>query len=257
MAFTIIAGPCVIEQSGSWLSDQARRVKEIFDEIMPRGTNLVFKASWDKANRSSLDSFRGIGLQAALNALYGVKDKLGISTTTDIHLPHQARTFGLAVDVLQIPAFLARQTDLIVAAAGFGRQVSIKIPPWADVGEVAAIRQKCVDASIPEAPAPWMIYRGTSSPLYGTTFSGPVFYSLVKAAPSPLFLDITHSNGGDTQLSIALVRDYTPACQGLFMEVHPDPKNAYCDAKHQLDYTQFRTILSIIRDVLSQNASPV
>ena len=102
-----------------------------------------------------------------------------------------------------------------------------------------------------------MIYRGTSSPLYGTTFSGPVFYNLIKAAPRPLFLDITHSNGGDTQLSVALARDYTDYCRGLFMEVHPDPKNAYCDAKHQLSYDQFRRVLETVRYVLSQNASPV
>src|SRR5215210_2879264 len=130
--FTVIAGPCVIE-SDQLVLDVAREVKAVAERC---GVELVFKASYDKANRTSIESFRGPGLEEGLRILSRVRDELGLRVTTDFHEPGHAAAVAEAVDVLQVPAFLSRQTDMLVAAARTGREVNVKKGQFLAPGEV-------------------------------------------------------------------------------------------------------------------------
>ena len=247
MALTIIAGPCVIEQDGAWLSDIALTLQDIWADYAPEGSSLVIKSSWAKANRSTLSGFRGIGLWDGLQSLYRAKEETGLSTLTDVHRVKHVETCAAYVDVIQIPAFLARQTDLVVAAAQTGKRVAIKIPPWAGVAEATAIRYK-YDNAVDLPREPWMIYRGTAIPDCGAPFNQDIFDDMKETeALRPFFLDVTHSNGGDTYSSVSLALQAAPYVQGLFMEVHPNPRKALCDSKHQLDYEQFKTIMMLLK----------
>jgi 2-dehydro-3-deoxyphosphooctonate aldolase (KDO 8-P synthase) len=245
---TIIAGPCVIEHSAQWLVDQAGRVKEIVQATVP-GAELIFKASFDKANRSTLEGARGIGIQEGLEALADVRKIYGIRVTTDVHTPEQAyRAAGYGL-ILQIPAMLARQTDLVRAAARSGAPTTIKVPVWADHTEALAIRDKYIAGLSSDAKVgrPWLIYRGTQ---YGPGPRGlRVDDEVLRRLPSvsPTLLDITHTNRRSwlNSLSYASGVDHD-AIYGLFMETHPKPSEAWCDGLHQLSYAKLAALLEYI-----------
>jgi 2-dehydro-3-deoxyphosphooctonate aldolase (KDO 8-P synthase) len=247
---TLILGPCVVEHSAQWLVDQAGRIKEIVDSTLP-GAKLIFKASFDKANRSTLDGLRGIGIQEGLEALSDVRKIYGIRVTTDIHEPWQAPIAAEHVDLIQIPAMLARQTDLLRSATFSKASLSIKVPVWADASEATSIIVKygqCIGQVMINKPQPLLIYRGTQ---YGPGKRNlRMDWEVASALPaiSPTIIDLTHTNGRSWLESLSnasRVLSYS-GFQGLFMETHPAPAQAWCDGLHQLSFAKLTAILEHI-----------
>jgi 2-dehydro-3-deoxyphosphooctonate aldolase (KDO 8-P synthase) len=248
----VIAGPCAIEDR-SLCVDVAGAMAEACAEL---GLPYVFKASFDKANRTSIESFRGPGLEDGLEVLTAVRQAIGVPVLTDIHEPAQAQPVAQAVDVLQVPAFLCRQTDLLVAAARTGRPVNIKKGQFMAPGDMAASAGK-LQAS------------GCNRILLterGTTFG---YHNLVvdmrgipemKQAGYPVIFDVTHSvqrpaaqgtcSGGDRELAPALARAAVAAgANGVFIETHPDPENALCDASTMLPTTEVPPLLERLKAI--------
>ncbi|MBX7106118.1 MAG: 3-deoxy-8-phosphooctulonate synthase [Gemmataceae bacterium] len=242
----VFAGPCVIE-SHDFTLDIAGRLKAIADELkLP----LVFKASFDKANRTSGKSFRGPGMEAGLKTLAAVKRATGLPVVTDVHEPQQCAAVAEVVDVLQIPAFLARQTDLILAAAATGRVINVKkgqfMAPWA-MKEVIA---KCREA-------------GNDKVLLterGTTFGYGMLVNDMRAIPwmrelgAPVVFDATHSvqmpgslgdrTGGDRKMVPTLAYAAVAAgCDALFLETHPEPEKALSDGPNSLPLSEFPDVI--------------
>lgn len=249
--FFLIAGPCVIEGE-EFLLSTARRVKEIADA---HGVPLVFKSSYDKANRSSGDSFRGPGLAEGLQALRRVKQEMGVPLLTDVHSPGEVEAAARVADVLQIPAFLSRQTDLLLEAGRAARVVNVKkaqfMAPW----EMANVVEKVRKGGPAEV---WLTERGT---LFGYQNLVVDFRSLpeMRRTGCPVIFDATHSvqkpaargdaSGGDREMAPVLARAAAGAgIDGLFLEVHPDPPKAKSDAETQIP---FGTLEEILRDVLA------
>ncbi len=242
----VVAGPCVIEGS-DFLRRAAAETKRIAEE---ESVPLVFKASFDKANRSSVSSFRGPGLSEGLKALERVKRELDVPVLTDVHEVGQVATVAEVADVLQIPAFLARQTDLLVEAARLARVVNIKkgqfMAPWEMGNAVEKARQG-------GAASVWLTERGTT---FGYNNLVVDFRGLVEMGKfgCPVLFDGTHSvqqpaaqgktSGGTREHIPALTRAaIAVGARGLFLEVHPDPANALSDAATQLSFEGFRRVL--------------
>lgn len=243
------AGPCVIESRTHTLK-MARAIKAVF-EGLGVADRLVFKASFDKANRSAGDSFRGPGIEKGLDVLSTVKEKLDLPILTDVHEVEQCEHAAEVADVLQIPAFLCRQTDLIVAAAQTGRAVNVKKGQFLAPDDCAQIVAKCRAA-------------GNSNVLLterGTTFG---YHNLVvdfrglpmmRALGAPVIYDATHSlqlpgglgkeTGGARQYAPALARAAAAVgVDGYFLEVHDDPANAKSDRATQLPLADLPKFLS-------------
>ncbi len=229
----LIAGPCVIEGREICL-EIAKRVKAMADEL---GMPYIFKASFDKANRTSISSFRGIGMDEGLAVLAEVKESLGLPVLTDIHEAWQAEPVAKVVDVLQIPAFLCRQTDLIVASAGTGKPVNIKkaqfLSPW-DMKNVLGKAFETGNRQI------LLTERGTSFG-YNNLVVDMRGLAVMRSFGVPVVLDATHSLQlpGGTGTASGGMKEYVPhlvragcavGIDALFMEVHPDPDRALSDA---------------------------
>ncbi|HNQ35273.1 MAG TPA: 3-deoxy-8-phosphooctulonate synthase [bacterium] len=233
--FCLIAGPCVIE-SEALILETARRLKEIcFSVRVP----LVFKASYDKANRTSIKSFRGPGLEAGLRILRRVKEELSLPVLSDIHQPSDAAPAAEVLDVLQIPAFLCRQTDLLLAAGRTGRPVNVKKGQFLApedtrhlVGKIESTGNRRV----------LLTERGSCFGYHNLVVD---FRGLeVMGAFAPVIFDATHSvqqpsagetSGGCRQFVPLLVRAALAAgCAGLFLEVHPDPERACSDGPNMV-----------------------
>lgn len=244
----IIAGPCVIE---SWdgLFKTAQELKSLSEKM---GFALVFKSSFDKANRTSNSSFRGPGLEKGLAMLADIKSQLGLPVVSDVHETEQVRRAGEVLDLVQIPAFLCRQTDLLVAAAETGKAVNIKKGQF-----VAPQDMKNAVAKVLEAGNPNVLLTER-----GTTFGYNNLVVDMRSIPMmqengvPVIFDATHSvqlpGGGGTVSSGQ--RQYVPhlaraavaaGCDGLFMEVHPDPDNAKSDGPNQVP-------LALVKDLIDQ-----
>ena len=246
-ALFVIAGPCVLETRALTL-DIARRLQEIAAE---RDLFLVFKASYDKANRTKLSSGRGPGMEAGLEILSEVRSKLGMAVLTDVHLPDQCAIAAEAVDVLQIPAFLCRQTDLLVAAAETGRAVNIKkgqfLAPW-DMKHATA---KCEEAGNPNL----LVTERGSTFGYGRLVVDMTSFEELSRTGHPVVFDATHSvqrpggadgtTGGERRLAPVLARAAvaTGEVDGLFFEVHPDPDRAPSDGPNMVRLDEFGAIL--------------
>ena len=228
----IFAGPCVLE-SFELALDTAWAVKEAAEAA---GLFAVFKSSWDKANRTSGKGFRGYGLSQGLEWLARIKQETGLPVVTDIHLPDQATPVAGVADILQIPAFLCRQTDLLLAAAATGRVINVKkgqfVAPW-DMGQVKA---KILSAGNPRV---LLTERGSS---FGYNNLVVDFRSIpiMQEQGVPVIFDATHSvqlpggqgtcSGGDRRHVPHLARAAAAAgADGIFMECHPDPDKALCD----------------------------
>jgi 2-dehydro-3-deoxyphosphooctonate aldolase (KDO 8-P synthase) len=232
-----IAGPCVIESAQHTL-DLAGAIRDIARRC---GVPVVFKASYDKANRTSRHSFRGPGLDAGLKALADVKARTGLPVLTDIHEPAHAEPAAAVVDVLQIPAFLCRQTDLLVAAAKTGRIVNIKKGQFLAPEDVRHAVAKVKDAGNPRVI---VTERGTSFGYHNLVVDMRAF-PIVREGGTPVVFDVTHSlqlPGGGDGVTAGLAQYIEPLASagvaagvdGIFMEVHDDPARAMSDAQNAL-----------------------
>jgi 2-dehydro-3-deoxyphosphooctonate aldolase (KDO 8-P synthase) len=242
----VIAGPCVIESKGLCL-EVGRRLVEIRDRL---SVPIVFKASFDKANRTSIRSFRGPGLPGGLEILAKVREVTGLPVTTDIHWPDQAEPAAQVCDLLQIPAFLCRQTDLLVAAAHTGRPVHVKKGQFLAPGDMAHVVGKleasgCRDILLGE--------RGTFFG-YGRLVNDMRAIVQMQALGVPVVFDATHSVqepgslGGATGGNRAMVEPLARAAvavgaDALFFETHPDPDHALSDGPNMLPLAQLEPVL--------------
>ena len=235
--FVLIAGPCVIEDAAATI-DLAGRLKAIADDA---GVPFIFKASYDKANRTSVNAFRGPGIKKGLEILAAVGERYGVPLLTDIHGPEEAAPAAEVVDVLQIPAFLCRQTDLLIAAAKTGRTINIKkgqfLAPWDIAPVVEKVRSAGNDTIL-------LTERGAS---FGYNNLVVDFRSLpvMRATGCPVIFDATHSvqlpggrgdsSGGERDMAPCLARAAVAVgVDGLFLEVHPDPDQALSDGANSL-----------------------
>ncbi len=238
-AFFLIAGPCVLEDDDLNLT-VARGVRAAGREL---GIPVVFKASFEKANRSRLASARGPGLCRGLEQLARVRDETGLAVLTDIHEPAQAAPAAEVADVLQIPAFLCRQTALLVAAGETGRAVNVKKGQWISPGAMAGAVEKVRAGGAGQV---FVTERGTSFGYGDIVVDMRNFSRIRQATGAPVVFDGTHSvqqpagladgsTGGAPEHIGALVRGAVAAgCDGLFLEVHPDPPSAPSDATNML-----------------------
>jgi 2-dehydro-3-deoxyphosphooctonate aldolase (KDO 8-P synthase) len=242
----LIAGPCVIEDERLVL-DTAQRVAEIARALhMP----YIFKSSYDKANRSSIGSFRGPGLKAGLKVLLKVKEQLGLPVLTDVHAVDEVAEAAEVVDVLQIPAFLCRQTDLLVAAGNTGRVVNVKkgqfLAPWDMVNVVKKLEESgCRRILLTE--------RGASFG-YNNLVVDMRALPVMRGLGYPVVFDATHSvqlPGGAGTRSSGQRKFITPlasaaaaaGCDGFFMEVHPNPEAALSDGPNMVPLSQLKPLL--------------
>ncbi len=240
--FPIIAGPCVIESEEHVLK-MAQQLAQARDRL---GLDLIFKTSFDKANRTSPTSYRGISLEEALPIFRRIKETTNLPLLTDVHTPDQPARLAAVVDVIQIPAFLCRQTDLLVAAARTGRTVSVKkgqfLSPW-EVGNIVAKLKEagCESFAITE--------RGTSFG-YNNLVTDMRAIPIMQELGVPVIFDATHSaqlpggdgatTGGRRETIPAVARAAVAAgCDGLFMEVHDNPDKALSDRATQWPLDKF------------------
>ena len=241
-----VAGPCVIE-SAELLDTVAARLVEINKSL---GTDIIFKASFDKANRTSLSSYRGVGLDKGLQMLADVKAKWGLKLCTDIHESWQAAPAGEVIDVLQIPAFLCRQTDLLVAAAKTGRTVNIKKAQFLSGEDMKYPYEKAMQSGAKEV---WLTERGNMFGYNNLIVDFRNIPDMLKIA-STVVMDCTHSvqrpgaAGGKTGGN----REFVPAmaqaakafgANGFFFEVHPDPDNGLSDGPNMLRLDDLETLV--------------
>jgi len=235
--FVLIAGPCVIESEAHAL-DLAGRLTDIARRAR---VPFIFKASYDKANRTSIRSFRGPGLDEGLRVLAMVKSQFHVPILTDIHEPAHARPAAAVADVLQIPAFLSRQTDLIVAAAKTGRIVNIKKGQFLAPDDVKHAVAKAVDAGNPRVI---VTERGTSFGYHNLIVDMRAF-PMMRAQGVPVVFDVTHSlqlPGGGDGVTAGLAEYIEPLASagvaagvdGVFLEVHDEPSRAKSDAQNAL-----------------------
>lgn len=242
----IIAGPCVIE-SAELLDAVAEQIVVINAKL---GTDIIFKASFDKANRTSLSSYRGVGMERGLRMLADVRAKHGLKLLTDIHEAWQAAPVGEVVDVLQIPAFLCRQTDLLVAAARTGRVVNIKKAQFLSGADMRYPYEKAVESGAKEV---WLTERGN---MYGYNNLVVDFRNIadMRGIAATVVMDCTHSvqrpgaAGGKTGGN----REFVPAmalaakafgANGYFFEVHPEPDKALSDGPNMLYLSELENVV--------------
>lgn len=248
----IIAGPCVMESENILM--------EIADELVPvckkLGVEFYFKASFDKANRTSIDSFRGPGLDKGMQWLANVKEKYNVPVVTDIHEPWHAAPVAEVCDILQIPAFLCRQTDLLIAAAKTGKTINVKkaqfLAPW-DMRNVVKKLESAGNNNI------MLCERGTTFG-YNQLIVDMTGIVEMKKFGYPVIFDATHSvqkpggkgdcTGGNREFVEPLAKAAIAAgADGLFFEVHPDPDNAKSDGPNMLRLQDFESVLGRVLKV--------
>lgn len=245
----VIAGPCVIESEQNAMFI-AKSLKEIANRL---DVDFYFKASFDKANRTSINSYRGPGIEEGLKILEKIKDELNVRIVTDIHEPYQAEIVSAVVDVIQIPAFLCRQTDLLTAAAKTGKIVNIKkaqfLAPW----DMKNVVKKISDNGNNNI---WLCERGTSFG-YNNLVVDMTGIVEMKKIGYPVVMDATHSvqkpgkngdsTGGNREYVEYLAKAAIAAgADALFFEVHPDPDNALSDGPNMVKLDDFEEMLKRI-----------
>lgn len=253
----IIAGPCVIENE-KLVMEEAEEIKKITEAF---DVDFYFKASFDKANRTSINSFRGPGIDEGLKILMKVKEQLGLKIATDIHEHWQAESVADVADIIQIPAFLCRQTDLLVAAAKTGKKINVKkaqfLAPW----DMKQVIQKIEESGNKDI----MLCERGSSFGYNNLVVDMTGLVVMKEFGYPVIFDATHSvqkpggngtsTGGNREYAKYLAR---AACavgiDGVFAEVHPDPDNALSDGPNMIrlsDFEEFLYEITAVNDVVS------
>ena len=252
LPLTLIAGPCAIESR-----DHALEIAGALHDITERvGIGLIYKSSFDKANRTSGDSPRGIGMAKGLEILAAVRDSIGCPVITDVHLPEQCAAVGAAVDVLQIPAYLCRQTDLIVAAAETGRAINIKkgqfLAPW-DMANVVAKAEAAGNTHV-------MVCERGASFGYNTLVSDFRALPILAETGCPVVFDATHSvqqpggrggtSGGQREFVPVLARAAVAVgVAAVFMETHQDPDNAPSDGPNMIPLKQLGGIVETLLEL--------
>lgn len=242
-----IVGPCVMENQ-ELLFLVAEKLVEIREKL---GVTIIFKSSFDKANRTSVKSYRGPGIEKGMEMLQAVKEEFGLPVTTDIHEPYQAKIAAEVVDVLQIPAFLCRQTDLLVAAAQTGKIVNIKKAQFLSGQDMFYPAQKVMEAGNNQVI---LTERGNS---FGYNNLVVDFRNIadMKAFGHPVCMDCTHSvqrpggaggkTGGDRKFVPSMARAAKAfGANGYFMEAHPDPDNALSDGPNMLYLNDVESLIS-------------
>ena len=249
MKTIFIAGPCVIE-SAELLDTVAGRLVELNRRL---GVEIIFKASFDKANRTSIHSYRGVGLETGLTMLADVRTKWGLRLLTDIHESWQAAPVGEVVDVIQIPAFLCRQTDLLVAAAKTGKTVNIKKAQFLSGADMRYPYEKAREAGAQEV---WLTERGNAFGYNNLVVDFRNIPDMLHISPT-VIMDCTHSGhrpgaaGGKTGGN----REFVPAmalaakafgANGYFFEVHPDPDRALSDGPNMLKLDDLKGVIKTL-----------
>lgn len=246
-----IAGPCVIE-SAELLDTVAQELVRINDKL---GTDIIFKASFDKANRTSIHSFRGPGIDKGLQMLADIKSKYGLRLLTDIHESYQAAPVGEVVDVIQIPAFLCRQTDLLVAAAKTGKTVNIKKAQFLSGNDMRYPVEKAREAGAKDV---WLTERGNMFGYNNLIVDFRNIPDMLQIVPT-VVMDCTHSvqrpggaggkTGGDRQFvpAMALAAKAFGA-NGWFFEVHPDPDKGLSDAANMLPLNKLKELIEKLKN---------
>ena len=250
MKSTFIAGPCVIE-SAALLDTVAATLVDINQR---QGTDIIFKASFDKANRTSIHSFRGPGIDKGLQMLNDVKEKYGLRLLTDIHEAWQAESVGQVVDIIQIPAFLCRQTDLLVTAARTGKIVNIKKAQFLSGQDMRYPVEKARDAGAQEI---WLTERGNMMGYNNLVVDFRNIPDMLEIVPT-VIMDCTHSvqrpggaagkTGGDRRYvpQMALAAKAFGAT-GWFFEVHPDPDRGLSDAANMLELDKLEQLIEKLK----------
>ncbi len=250
MPLTLIAGPCVMESRDHAL-ETAHALAEIAKKL---GVGLIYKTSYDKANRTSLDGARGVGMKAALSVFAEIRESVGLPVLTDVHAPEQCAPAAEVVDVLQIPAFLCRQTDLLMAAAATGCVINVKkgqfLAPWDMANVVDKIRRSGNDAV--------MVCERGSSFGYNTLVSDMRALPILARTGCPVVFDATHSvqqpggqgtsSGGQREFAPILARAAVAVgVAAVFIETHPDPDRAISDGPNMISFDQ---LPHVVEDLL-------
>ncbi|HLG22215.1 MAG TPA: 3-deoxy-8-phosphooctulonate synthase [Candidatus Manganitrophaceae bacterium] len=252
-AFFLIAGPCVIESEDLVLktADQIARIAA--SHRLP----FIFKSSYDKANRSAVSSYRGIGMEEGLRILQKVKSEIGVPALSDVHAPEEAAAAAEVLDVLQIPAFLCRQTDLLLAAGRTGKAVNVKkgqfLAPW-DMVNVVEKLESTGNKNI------LLTERGASFG-YNNLVSDMRSLVIMRRTGYPVVFDGTHSvqlpggggkvSSGQREFVAPLSRAAVAAgCDGLFLEVHPHPDQAPSDGPNMIDFSELNKLLTQVKRIL-------
>jgi len=259
----LIAGPCVIENESITI-----RIAQFLKELTSRlGMPLIFKASYDKANRTSIDSFRGPGPDAGLRILQSIKQDMGLAILSDVHTADQVQAAAEVLDVIQIPAFLCRQTDLLLAAARANKPINIKkgqfLAPWDMANVVAKIHSTGNKQTLLTERGAMFGYNNLVVDFRGI--------AIMQQTGAPVIFDATHSiqlpggrgaqSGGQREFAPILARAAVAAgCDGVFMEVHPEPDKAMCDGPNALALADLeyllKQLIALRQVVLAYNAAP-
>ena len=252
LPFVLIAGPCAMESR-----DHAMFMAEALTKITDKlGVPFVFKTSFDKANRTSISSGRGAGLEYALNVFDEIRKTFGCAAVTDIHHPEQAAVVAQHVDMLQIPAFLARQTDLLVAAAKTGKPVNVKKPQWSAAWDMKSTLKKMSNSGNDKV---LLCERGTSFG-YNNYVVDMRNIPWMASLGTPVVIDATHgiqqpaatggTSGGDRRLASAIARAAVSiGVAGIFIETHDDPDNATCDGPNMIKLQDMEDNIKIWKDI--------
>jgi len=249
---TIFAGPCAIE-SKDIVFKTAEKLKKVCKDL---NINYVFKASYDKANRSSIKSFRGPGLEKGLEILAAVKKEFNLPIVTDIHKEEEAKPASEVADVLQIPAFLCRQTDLLVAAAKTGKIINIKKGQFLAPSQMKSIAQKVSDSGNDKI---LITERGTTFG-YNNLVSDMRGIKIIQDMGYPVVFDATHSvqlpggagdcSGGEREFAPLLAKSAVAAgAKCLFFEIHPEPDKALCDGANMIPLDEAYDLFKLLNEI--------
>lgn len=249
---TVLAGPCAIETKDI-LFQTAEYLKKLTAEL---DINFVFKSSYDKANRSSINSYRGLGMEKGLELLASVKKEFNVPIVTDIHNPEEAELAAEVADIIQIPAFLCRQTDLLVAAAKTNKIINIKKGQFLAPQQMKSIANKVKESGNDKIT---ITDRGVTFG-YNNLVSDMRAIPIIQDMGYPVIFDATHSvqlpggcgesSGGERKFVPILAKSAVAAgANGLFFEVHPDPDKALCDGPNMVNFEQAKEIFKTCNDI--------
>lgn len=251
---TILAGPCAMENKDVLFST-AEALKKVTQKL---GINYVFKCSYDKANRSSINSYRGLGMEKGLELLSEVKKEFNLPIVTDIHNPSEAAPVSEVADIIQIPAFLCRQTDMLVAAAKTGKIVNIKKGQFLAPAQMKYLAEKVIESGNDNVV---ITDRGASFG-YNNLVSDMRAIPIIQELGYPVIFDATHSvqlpggcgsyTSGDRKFVAPLAKAAVAAgANGLFFEVHPNPDEALCDGPNMINFQMAEELFDICNDIFA------